>query len=63
MSEPLPGTMFVKPAEGLKVRDPAHPTRAHIPAEGKRVPEDAYWIRRLQAGDVVAATPPAETGE
>lgn len=43
--------MFVRPAEGLQVRDPA--TKRHIPVEGKEVPESSYWLRRLKCGDVV----------
>ncbi len=46
--------MFVKPAKGIKVRDPI--SRMHIPEEGAEVPESSYWIRCLQAGDVVAST-------
>jgi hypothetical protein len=48
--------MFVKPAEGLKVRDDA--SGQHLPAEGKEVPETTYWLRRLRSGDVVKAEPP-----
>lgn len=43
--------MFVKPTEGLKVRDPE--TMRHIPESGKEVPESAYWIRRIACGDVL----------
>ncbi len=43
--------MFVKPKDGLPVRDPA--TKRHLPAEGKEVPETSYWLRRLKCGDVV----------
>lgn len=49
--------MFVKPAEGRQVRDPA--SKRPIPAAGANVPQDSYWIRRLRDGDVVAANPPA----
>jgi len=44
----------VKPAEGLIVRDPA--TREALPAKGRSVPRNAYWLRRLNDGDVVEAT-------
>lgn len=47
--------MFVKPAEGVKVRDPV--TLHHIPADGTEVPADTYWLRRVAAGDVVVADP------
>ena len=52
--------MFVKPAPGLKVRDPK--TLRHIPEEGIEVPDtDTFWHRRLLDGDVVevkVVTPP-----
>jgi len=45
--------MFVKPAkEGLIVRDPDEKYRP-IPASGKQVKKNAYWLRRLRDGDVV----------
>ncbi len=48
--------MFVKPAPGLKVRDPK--TKQHLPESGAEVPDsDSYWVRRLRDGDVVRATP------
>lgn len=43
-------TMKVKPAKGVKVRDPK--TMKHIPEEGINVEESSYWIRRLNAGDI-----------
>lgn len=43
--------MFVKPAEGLAVRDPL--TKRVLPIEGKEVPETSYWVRRVASGDVV----------
>jgi hypothetical protein len=46
--------MFVKPAPGLKVRNPV--TKRHLPLEGAEVPESTYWVRRLAAGDVVQAS-------
>jgi hypothetical protein len=48
--------VFVKPAPGLKVRDPV--SYKHLPTEGREVPEDVYWIRRLNVGDVVLAPQP-----
>lgn len=48
MTDPL----FVKPAPGLIVRDPASPSAAPLPAEGKAVPRDSFWLRRLEQGDV-----------
>ena len=43
--------MKVKPAEGLKIRDPL--SKNFIPDEGKEVPENTYWVRRVAYGDVV----------
>lgn len=47
--------MFVKPAEGLQVRDPV--TRRLLPVEGKEVPENVYWMRRLRSKDIVLTSP------
>jgi hypothetical protein len=48
--------MFVKPAPGVKVRDPM--SRLHIPELGVEVSAtDTYWARRLADGDVVEVTP------
>lgn len=49
--------MFIKPAEGRKVRDPFH-GNVHISDEGCEVPDVSYWIRRLRSGDVVPAEAP-----
>lgn len=50
--------MLVKPAPGLKVRDPK--TKQHIPDAGIEVSEtDTYWARRLVDGDVVEVKPAA----
>jgi len=44
--------MFVKPAPGLKIRDPE--LKDLIPEEGRNVSDDdLYWHRRLRDGDVV----------
>jgi hypothetical protein len=43
--------MFVKPAEGIKVRDPI--SKLHLPETGAEKPDSMYWRRRLIAGDVV----------
>lgn len=45
--------MFVKPADGVMVRDPAH--YRPLPVEGAEVSESTYWMRRLRDGDVVQA--------
>ena len=46
--------MFVKPKDGLKVRDPV--TMRHIPDAGMEVPETSFWMRRLADGDVSVIT-------
>ncbi len=43
--------MHIKPAPGLRVRDPD--LRDFLPDEGRVVPDTAYWRRRLRDGDVV----------
>lgn len=46
--------MKVKPAQGLKVRDPR--TMNFIPAEGFELREGentTYWTRRIKTGDVL----------
>jgi hypothetical protein len=47
--------VFVKPAKGLRVRDPI--SKLHLPEDGKEVPESTFWIRRLKSGDVVQVYP------
>lgn len=49
--------MFVKPAPGLSVRDPDR--HDHLPAEGREVPDNLFWQRRLRDADVVRAEKPA----
>lgn len=43
--------MFVKPMAGRAVRDPVKGT--FLPESGAEVPDNAFWHRRLQDGDVV----------
>lgn len=50
--------MFVKPKEGVLLRDPA--TQQPLPAEGANVPDTSFWHRRVRDGDVTIAEPPAE---
>ena len=47
--------------EKVKVFDPVR--REFLPETGRDVPRTAYWLRRLQEGDVVLddGTAPAET--
>lgn len=47
--------MFVKPAPGRVVTDPAN-GRA-LPVEGAEVPKTQFWLRRRAVGDVVEAKP------
>lgn len=42
--------MFVKPAPGRAVRDPR--TYELLPEDGRNVPDDSFWLRRLRDGDV-----------
>jgi len=44
--------MFVKPAQGLSIRDPD--LKDLLPEKGREVPDSPYWIRRLRDGDVVS---------
>ena len=48
--------MYVKPASGLKIRDPD--LKDFLPEEGREVPGTGYWVRRVRDGDVLIATPP-----
>jgi hypothetical protein len=49
--------MFVKPAPGLQLPDPDR--QDMLPDEGRDVPNNEFWQRRLRDGDVVAAEAPA----
>ncbi|HDN1390607.1 TPA: DUF2635 domain-containing protein [Escherichia coli] len=42
--------MFVKPVKGRSVPDPARGDL--LPAEGRNVDENNYWLRREAAGDI-----------
>jgi len=55
-------TIHVIPGPGLKVRDPEQGD--HIPADGRTVPDNSYWRRRLNDGDVTTkALKPAATSK
>jgi len=43
--------IFVKPKAGRLVRDPR--SGLPLPAEGREAPQNSFWIRRLEGGDVV----------
>lgn len=47
----MTGTMQVRPAEGRSVPDPQRGDL--LPDAGRTVPRNAYWRRRVSAGDVV----------
>lgn len=48
--------MKVKPAiQGAIIRDPI--TRQPLPAEGRDVPDNSFWRRRLADGEVVLVKP------
>jgi hypothetical protein len=49
-------TLFLKPAAGLTVRDPA--TKQQLAEEGEAKPATAYWLRRVKDQDVLEAEPP-----
>jgi hypothetical protein len=55
--------IYIKPAPGVKVRDPEHAQMAHLPDEGKWVNANTYWTRRLMDGDVIEAKPPRAAAE
>jgi len=47
--------MTVYPAAGRVVPDPE--AGGDLPAEGREVPRDAYWLRRLRDRDVTTEAP------
>lgn len=49
--------MFVKPNDGLSVRDPVK--GIPLPKEGAEVPDNTFWQRRLRDNDVVLAKKPS----
>jgi hypothetical protein len=49
--------MKVKPAPGRAVRDPT--TMQLLPEDGRDVPNNPFWRRRVRDGDVVAEDLPA----
>lgn len=56
--------MFVKPAPGLKIRDPLK--KDYLPTEGREIDEhDLYWHRLLMDEDVieVKADPAKSSGK
>ena len=51
--------MYIQPEAGLNVYDPER--KDFIPAGGRDVEPNQYWLRRVVDGDVVHATPPPPT--
>jgi hypothetical protein len=49
--------MFVKPGNGLKIRDPL--LGDFLPEGGREVTDSPYWQRRLRDQDVTTSTPAA----
>lgn len=52
-------TIFVIPAAGLRVVNPA--TGQPLPPNGETVEQGSYWIRRLGDGDVTEGAASAPT--
>lgn len=52
--------MHVKPAPGRVVPDPER--RDELPEDGREVPRNAYWVRRLKDGDVTETKSPKKAG-
>jgi hypothetical protein len=50
-------TIRIKPAPGKVIVHPI--TRTRVPADGQTVAESAYWLRRINDGDVIVDVPPA----
>ena len=53
--------MFIKPKKGLLIRNPM--TQAILPETGSEVRETTFWLRRLQAGDVLRAKQSSTKGK
>ena len=43
--------VFIKPKEGLIVRDPQN-NNEPLPKEGKLITRSTYWLRRIKEGSV-----------
>ena len=60
----MTATLYVIPAAGLTVVDPAaSEAERFIPEAGREVEASDYWHRRLRDGDVSQGTPPASTAQ
>lgn len=60
----MAGTIWIKPAPGLKVRKPGDRLRGFVPDEGMPVADDdIHWARMIGWGDVIVVDPPAAPTE
>lgn len=50
--------MYVIPQAGRKIPDPDRGD--HLPDIGREVPDNQYWYRRIDDGDVIESKPVAE---
>ena len=48
--------MYVKPAPGRTVPDPQRAD--FLPADGREVPDNQWWNRRVEDNDVIVTDPP-----
>lgn len=46
-------TIFIKPANGLRIKDPI--SKIPLSSEGETKPNSTYWRRKINAGDVIVA--------
>ncbi|CAB5645904.1 DUF2635 domain-containing protein [Providencia hangzhouensis] len=53
--------IYIKPTEGLTVRDPE--TYQPLSIKGEKKPRNTYWLRRLKDGDVVHITQEVKKGK
>lgn len=53
--------MFVQPVAGREVPDPQKGN--FLPAEGRSVPRNQYWLRRIADNDVIVITDSPLKGE
>ncbi len=52
---PAPKMIYLKPAEGRRVRRPSAPFTP-LPEFGAELADSSFWQRRLEAGDVETTT-------
>lgn len=60
----MTATLYLIPAAGLTVVDPAaSEAERFLPAEGREVEASDYWHRRLRDGDVTPGAAPAPSAQ